>query len=262
MISFENMRTHNIWSPGWLKDKQYCYNDLHPKFNPLIDRIVRDLNKGMNRIIIIVGTPRSGKSWFSFWLQCFLNYNYFGRKEYKPGPDNMNPLKDFFWEVDDFIEATTNPANRNKFITQEEQGVEQYSKDWQNQDVQDYDKLTQIFGIDNTNIIINLPYIFDLNKGTRLKGHYLLRSIRKSKKRVNIVMCRRWMNITTEKAKFVPDFTWENIPDVSKLFANAVKEYENKKLEYNRRKKQEFLERRNKKLALARGSGKVWGKID
>lgn len=258
--NFESMYAHNVWSKGWLKKKQYCYNEMHSHFNPLIDRIVRDLEKGMNRIIIIVGTPRSGKSWFSLWLMCFLNYCYYGRDEYKPNPDNMNPLKDIYWEIDDFIEATTKPENKNKFLIQEEQGVEQYAKDWHKDDVQDYDKLTQIFGIDNTNIIINLPYIFDLVKGTRLKGHYLLRSIRKSKKKVNIVMCRRWMNITTEKAKFVPDFTWDNVPSVYEIFPSMTEEYEKIKLNYNNKKKQEFMERRNKKTAK-RTIGKVFGRI-
>ena len=148
-----------------------------------------------------------------------------------------------------------------KSSTGSRKSIEQYSKDWHKDDVQDYDKLTQIFGIDNTNIIINLPYIFDLVKGTRLKGHYLLRTVRKSKKIVNVVMCRRWMNITTEKAKFVPDFTWNNVPNIEELYPRMVEEYERKKLEYNNRKKQEFMDRRNKKSSVKRGMGKVFGKI-
>ena len=167
------MKADEKWEKGWLRKKKYCYNRFHPMFNPTIDRIVRDLNRGQNRIILVVGTPRSGKSWFSIWLMAYMNYNYYGK---------ITTVKDLYWEIEQFIEATRKEENRDKFITLEEQGIAQYKTQFFQKDVIGFDKITQIFGVDQTNLIINLPYIFDLVKGTRLKGHYLIRTIRKSKK--------------------------------------------------------------------------------
>jgi hypothetical protein len=232
-------RVEEIWIKGWLKNKQYCYNFNHVHYNPLIDHLVRDLNRGQNRIIIIVGTPRSGKSWFSIWLMSYLNYCYYGKK---------TTIKDMYWKIDDFLEATKDPVNWNKFITLEEQGVEQYAKDFWREEVKDFDKITQIFGVDETNLIINLPYIFDLTKGTRLKGHYLLRALRKKKDVVNIVMCKRRMNLTTEKAYYSPLITWEKIPNAEKFVPNIIKEYEKLKREYNAKKKDELLKKRTGKI--------------
>jgi len=225
----------DIWVKKWLVNKPYCYNSAHHHYNPLIDRLVRDLNRGQNRIIIIVGTPRSGKSWFSLWLMTYMNYCYFGKE---------TTVKDIYWKLDDFLEATKNPLNQKKFITLEEQGVEQYAKDFWKSDVMGFDKVTQIFGVDETNIIINLPYIFDLNKGTRLKGHMLLRAFRKSKNRVNVVTCIRRMNMTTEKAYYMPIDTWENVPSIYTINSELVNEYERVKREYNLSKKNELTKKK------------------
>ena len=138
----------DIWDKGWLRNKQTVYNHLHPHYNPIIDNLKRDLDDGLNRIIIFVGTPRSGKTLSSFWFQCFFNYCYFGREEYRPDPNNLNPLKDVYWKLDDFIEATKDPANQNKFITMEEQGISQYKSMYWRDDVVGFDKITQIFGVD------------------------------------------------------------------------------------------------------------------
>lgn len=235
------MQTHKIWKRGWLKNKPYCWNPEHPHYNPTIDKIVRDLNKGQNRIIILVGVPRSGKSWFSIWLMAFMNWCYFGI---------MPSFDDIYWMIDDFIEATKNPKNKNKFIVMEEQGVQQYKSDWQKIDVIGFDKITQIFGVDNTNLIINLPYIFDLTKGTRLKGHYLLRTVKKSKTKVDIFSCPKRMNLTTEKGYYsVKDsFHWVNVPNIFEIpnkevrnkMIEIMEKYENKKLEYNLKKKEDI----------------------
>jgi hypothetical protein len=144
------MKAHEIWKAGWLRDKPYCRNPKHEWFNPIIDNLVRDLNRGENRIILVVGTPRSGKSSFSLWLQCYMNWCYFGRSEYAPASENIIPLNDVYWKVDDFIEATKDPSNMNKFLTMEEQGAEQYKMDFLNKSsgLQAFDKLQQIFGVD------------------------------------------------------------------------------------------------------------------
>lgn len=250
------MSIDNIWRKGWLKDKVFCYNHSHFLYNPPIDHITRHLNRGQNVIIILVGTPRSGKSWASMWLQCYFNWCYYGREEYKPEKDNVNPLKDMYWKIDDFMNATKKSDNWNKFITLEEQGAENSKFDWYNKDSQNYDKLCQIFGVDNTNLIINLPYIFDLNKGTRLKGHFLFSFKKRSKTKVNAIFCKRWMSDTTEKAKFVRVCTWANFPNIYNKYPALVDEYEKLKREYNAKKKEE----------LTRGSGgfntpKIFGRI-
>jgi hypothetical protein len=183
-----------------------------------------------------------------------MNYCYYGRKEYKPGKDNLAPIKDVYWKLDDFIEATKNPKNQNKFITMEEQGVEQYKSDFWRGDVQGFDKITQIFGVDETNLLINLPYIFDLVKGTRLKGHYLLRAIRKSRKRVDIIVCKKGMLITTDKAFYYPVYTWESFPDLEPLYPAFVNEYEKLKKKYN-------LEKKDEELAKAKGLKKRKGPL-
>lgn len=232
-MDIPNKRVEEIWVKEWLRKKPYCYNPRHIHYNPMIDHIVRDLKKGQNRIILIVGTPRSGKSWFSIWLMAYMTYCFYGKK---------SSIKDMYWSLDDFLEATKNPENWDKFITLEEQGVEQYAKEWYREDVKGFDKLTQIFGIDQTNLIINLPYIFDLNKGTRLKGHYLLRTLRISSKRVDIVFMKRRMSLSTEKAYFDSKnrVTWCNIPNAQKYLPDMIKEYEILKQEYNKKKKEEI----------------------
>jgi hypothetical protein len=80
-----------------------------------------------------------------------MNWCFFARDEYKPKADNLNPIKDVYWKLEGeggFLNATKNPENMNKFITLEEQGVEQYAKDFWSRDIQGFDKLTQIFGVD------------------------------------------------------------------------------------------------------------------
>jgi len=241
-----NRSIQHIWIKGWLKRKRFCYNHFHPHYNPIIDSIVRDLKKGLNRIIVVVGVPRSGKSWFSAWLMAYLNYNYYGIENYQPSKDNIILKEDFFWKVPKFLEATKSPKYWNRFITQEEQGVEQYKMEFYDKGIQSYDKLTQIFGIDQTNIIINLPYIFDLFKGTRLKAHYILNATRKSKNRIDVTMCKKWLSITTEQAKFYPDFEWNDIPSLQDYYPAFVKEYERMKREYNRQMKEKLTRDRDK----------------
>jgi len=248
------IRIEEIWVKEWLKNKPYCYNSNHAHYNPTIDHIIRDLNKGQNRIILIVGTPRSGKSWFSIWLMCYLNYCYYGKK---------TTVKDIYWKIDDFLKATKNPDNWFKFITLEEQGVEQYAKDYWKEEVKDFDKITQIFGVDETNLIINLPYIFDLQKGTRLKGHYLIRALRIGKKRVDVVFCKRRMNLVTDKAYFDSKnkTRWRNVPNCEKYFPNLIKDYETLKREYNALKKKELLDKRKPKDKVGIKTGVPIGKI-
>lgn len=248
------MKAHQIWKKGWLVKKPYCYNPAHPHYNPTIDKIIRDLNKGQNRIILVVGTPRSGKSWFSIWLMCYLNYNYYGK---------VTKLEDLYWQLDGFLKATKDPSNREKFICMEEQGVEQYAKDWYRTDVQGFDKITQIFGVDETNIILNLPYIFDLNKGTRLKAHYLIRTLRKTKQKINIVLHHKRMTLTTEKAYYTPVITWQDVPNVYEIpnknlkdkFVKVIKDYEKKKREYNIEKKDQIIKDIQPKSKKSRDSG-------
>ena len=237
ILIYENKHIQDVWIEGWLKNKPYCYNYKHKNFNPLIDKVVKNLNIGLNQIIVVVGTPRSGKSFFSFWLMAYMNYCYFSREEYKPEKDNISPLKDVYWSLDDFINATKNPENQNKFITLEEQGVEQYKMSFFDEKTINFDKLTQIFGIDNTNLILNLPYIFDIFKGTRLKAHLLLRAIRKTKDRVNIILCEKKLNTVTDKAWFQPLDTWENAPNVYNIYPKFIEEYIKMKLDYNLKKK-------------------------
>jgi len=241
MAKYEGYKAHQVWKNGWLREKEYCRNPFHPHYNPIIDNIVRDLNRGENRIIIVVGTPRSGKSSFSFFLQSFFNWCYFGRPEYAPSDTNTQPINDVFWGLDEFIEATKNPANQNKFITMEEQGVENFKFDFWNRNSQSADKIQQIFGVDNTNLIINLPYIFDLNKGTRLKGHYLIRALRKSSNRVDVILCNKRMNITTDKAYYKPSMTvWRKVPFIANVYPDLWDLYLRMKVEYNTKKKVEL----------------------
>jgi len=241
MGKYEYHKTHEVWKQGWLRDKEFCHNRYHNHYNPVIDNIVRDLNRGENRIIIVVGTPRSGKSGFSLLLQSFFNWCYFGRPEYAPSDTNTQPINDVFWGLDEFIEATKNPENTNKFITMEEQGVENFKFDFWNRDSQSADKLQQIFGIDNTNLIINLPYIFDLNKGTRLKGHYLIRAFRRASARVDVILCYKWMDLTTAKASYRPTRTvWKKIPFIANVYPDLWDLYLRMKIEYNTKKKVEL----------------------
>jgi hypothetical protein len=234
--------THDIWVKGWLKEKEYCGNPRHNLFNPFIDNIILDLKNGQNRILLVVGTMRSGKSYFSLWYMCFMNWCYFGRDEYKPDSDNIEPMKDIYWDLDDFVEATKNPDNRDKFIMLEEQGLAQYKNDWFKTDVTNYDKITQIFGVDNTNLILNLPYIFDLFKGTRLKANYLFRAIRVSKTRIDVIMFPKRMGLTTEKAYFSTKerVRWYKFPNVKEIYPSLVDEYEKAKLLFNSRMKDKF----------------------
>lgn len=255
------LKAHETWKRGWLMNKPFVFNKNHQWFNPVIDNIARDIKNGQNRIIILVGTPRSGKSWGSLWLQCYLNWCLYGRKEYKPDPNNVEPLKDMYWEINDFLKATKNPNNWKKFITLEEWGVADYKLDFQSEETKGQDKLLQIFGVDETNLIINLPYIFDLKKGTRLKGHYLLKFIRRSKTKVNVIFCKRWMSDTTEKAKFIRKFTWEGFPNIYDIYPTLVDEYEKIKRKYNSEKKDELIH--GKKVQKKKESEKVsiFGKI-
>ena len=179
----------------------------------------------------------------SFWLQCYFTYCYFADISYAPKESNLQPLKDIYWKLDEFIQATRNPENQNKFITLEEQGVEQYKMDFVNRNsgIQQFDKLQQIFGIDNTNLIINFPYIFDIQKGTRLKAHYLFRAKRKTKKRVNVVLCNKRMNVTTDKAYYKPSAVWNNAPFVGDIYPDMFNEYVKMKLKYNLDKKEELF---------------------
>ena len=254
-----NKNPHQIWVKGWLKTKQFCFNRYHPHYNPVIDSIIRDLKKGLNRIIVIVGVPRSGKSWFSAWLMAYFNYNYYGIEEYLPSKNNIELKKDFFWKVPKFLEATKDPKYWNKFITQEEQGVEQYKMQFHDKNLQSLDKIQQLFGIDQTNIIINLPYIFDLFKGTRLKAHYILKVIRRSINRIDVIMCKKWLSVTTEQAGFYPDFIWDNIPSLNDYYPAFVHEYERMKREYNREMKEKLTKERDK---LTRQEPKIIGRIN
>ena len=150
------MKTHDIWRKGWLKNKNFIRNSKHEQFNPIIDKIVRDLQDGKNRTLAVVGERRSGKSCFSLWLMCFLNWCFYEREEYKPDKNNIKPILDLYWKIDEFNKATRNPINFNKFITQEEQGVEQYVMDYHNRDLQAYNKINQVFGIDQLKPIITI----------------------------------------------------------------------------------------------------------
>ena len=258
------MKAHEIWKKGWLRNKQYCWNTRHPLYNPLIDKIVKFLGKSQNVILIVVGTPRSGKSWFSIWLMCYMNFNYFRK---------LTTIKDIYWEVDEFLEATKDTSNREKFITMEEQGLAQYKKTAHfDKKVQGYDKVLQIFGVDETNIIVNLPYLFDLYSGTAKKGHLLFRSIKKSKKRVNIVTCEKRMTMTTEQAYYKPVDTWENVPSVynihdrelRKKFVDILENYEKMKLDFNIKKKLEItneIKNKGKDITKKSFESKIVGRI-
>lgn len=236
------MKVHDKWEKGWLRKKPMIYNPRHYLYNPVLDRIIRHLNKGQNIIIIIVGVPRSGKSWFSIWLMCYLNYNYYGKE-----PD----FNDIYWKVPKFLDATKNPANQQKFLVMEEQGVEQYKMNFASKELQGFDMLTQIFGVDETNIIVNLPYIFDLFKGTRLKAHLLLRTLKRSSNKVDVVSCGKAMYITTEKAWYEPKEMWNDVPSVHDIANKEMKakcveilqKYEEKKLNYNLEKKKELTDK-------------------
>ncbi len=234
------MNAHEVWRKGWLKNKPYCYNTQHNFYNPHIDKIIRDNQKGQNRVVVVVGTPRSGKSWFSIWLMCYLTYNFFGKE---------STVDDIYWDLDKFIGATKEPENQKKWLVMEEQGIAQYKTQWFQKDVVAYDKLIQIFGIDETNILVNLPYLHDLQKGQRNKAQYLIRCMRKTKKRFNTVLCEKKMNLTTEKAYFKAIDTWENIPSVYDVkneelrdkFIKILMEYEKKKIDFNSKQKDELL---------------------
>lgn len=235
---------HQIWDKNWLKYKEYCGNPKHNMFNPFIDDVVRDLKKGENRILLVVGTPRSGKSWFSLWYMCFMNWCYFGREEYKPDKHNIEPLKDIYWNLDDFLNATKKPENREKFILLEETGVTQYKNDWWKSDVVGFDKITQIFGVDNTNLIMNLPYVFDIFKGTRLKAHYMIRAYRISKKRIDLKMFPKVLSETTEKAYFNTSqrVRWINVPNIDNIYTDLVTEYEKLKEKFNSEQKNKITD--------------------
>lgn len=234
---------HQIWEKGWLRNKQFCYNSKHHMYNPIIDMIVRDLKAGKNRTLAVVGERRSGKSCFSLFLQCYFNWCFYGRDEYEPSKENLKPIFDLYWKIDDFNNATKNPFNFNKFLTQEEQGVEQFIMEFQNKDLQAYNKINQIFGIDNTNPIINLPTIRSLYTHTRFQVNYILRTIRKSKNRVDVVLCKKWMSVTTEKIRFYPTFVWERVPFIGDYYPKVYDAYIKLKLHYNKAKKEELTSR-------------------
>lgn len=237
------IKVQNRWELGWLKKKPPVFNPMHEWYNPTIDKILHHLKRGQNIIILVVGTPRSGKSAFSLWLQCYFNYCYFARTDYAPERTNLYPLNDVYWKIKGFIRATQDPENQNKFITLEEQGAEQYKMDFLNKSsgLQDFDKLQQIFGVDNTNLIINLPYIFDIQKGTRLKAHMLISMLRRSKTKVNAILCRRRINIVTDKASYIPTRTvWNNVPFVGDIYPDMYAQYEKLKKKYNADKKAEL----------------------
>lgn len=227
------------WTKGWLKKKQYCRNPNHIYYNTLIDNIVRDIRDGQNRIILIVGTPRSGKSYFSLWLASYMNWCLFGKE---------TTANDIFWDIDKFIEATRDAENHNKFIVMEETGVSHYKLNFWSKDVVGFDKITQIFGVDNTNLILNLPYVFDIHKGTRLKAHYLVRCYRIGKKRVDARLYYKWLGGTTEKATFRPMGKWVMLPNIITIKPKLIEAYECKKLEYNLRQKNEELNKMRPKL--------------
>lgn len=233
---------HEIWKQGWLKTKEYCGNPKHELYQPIIDDIVRDLNIGLNRSLLVVGMPRTGKTHFSIWYMCYMNWCYYGREEYKPSPDNIEPLKDLYWDLDDFIEATKNPKNNDKWIVMEEQGLAQYKNLFWREDVTNYDKLTQIFGVDMTNPILNLPFVFDIVKGTRLKANYLFRTYRPKKNQVDVKMFPRVLSETTEKAYFSKRdaVKWFDVPDIAKIYPRLIEEYEKLKKAFNLKKKGEF----------------------
>lgn len=234
------MKVTDKWDKGWLKKKEFVYNSKHEFFNPIIDKIVRDLNNGKNRTIAVVGDRRNGKSCFSLFLQCYFNWCYYGREEYEPSKDNIKPILDLYWAVDDFNNATKNPINFNKFITQEEQGVEQYVMDFHDKKLQSYNKINQIFGIDNTNPIINLPTIRSLYSQTKFQVDYIIRTIRRSKNRVDAILCKKWMSVTTEDVKFFPSFIWEKVPFIADYYPRVYKAYVKLKLFYNSQKKEEL----------------------
>lgn len=178
------------------------------------------------------------------WLMCFFNWCYYGREEYEPSKDNIKPIFDLYWDIEDFNLATLDPNNINKFITQEEQGVEQYVMDFHDKKLQSYNKINQIFGIDNTNPIINLPTIKSLYSQTRYQVDYILRTKRISKNRVDVILCKRWMSVTTEDIGFSPTFIWEKVPFIGNTYPRVYNAYIKLKLIYNQRKKQELTQQR------------------
>ena len=240
-MSWLTMKLSERWEKAWLKNKPFISNQHHEYYNRLVDDQLNDLRSGKNTISVTVGRGRSGKSWFNVFFMCFMNWCYYGREEYEPSSSNIEPLKDIYWSVDDFIKASLRSENWFKFIVLEEQGVERYKMDYNKEGVKSVNKLEQIFGVDQTNTLNNLPFLFDIDKGTRLKANYIYVISRPSLKHFQLRYYKKRTNETTEKAKFVfQRFVWDKLPDISKWYPELMAKYEEMKQQYNKKKKLEL----------------------
>lgn len=235
----------NTWIKGWLRNKDFITNPKHEHYNRIIDELLIRLRAGKNTICTTVGEPRSGKSYFSFWLMCYMNWCYFGREEFNPeNPDSKKILKEcHFNEIRSFIRATLKPENRYRFLVFEEVSVSKNKMDYHKKELQNINKLEDIFGIDEVSTINTLPFLFTLEKTARLKTKLIfVAEIPFPGLRV-ISLHKRIMNQTTDKARIISlRYNWKNPPNIADKYPELMAKYEEEKQRFNRKQKMEWAE--------------------
>lgn len=208
-------------------DKEYCV--------PL-DHIIRDLNKGLNVVIIFVGRQGSGKSYLSFlWAWLFNKYYY----NHKPALT----LKDVHWNIEGFCQAML--KTREKFLVLEETSLSLSSKEWFSDTNKIFNKIIDIFRISGVSICMNLPYIFDLDKSCRLKANYIFSSKKKSKNRIQSSFHKKYTYEDTSKAYYSEIGVIDHIPMITKGEFD-YKGYEDIKRGFNDEKYKEFADKLDK----------------
>lgn len=208
---------------GFVKNKHHEWYCLP------IDWIRRDLKKNQNVILVFLGRQGSGKSYLSFLMAWLFNKYWFGLEP-------ALTTDDIYWSVKDFTKAML--TTKDKFIILEETSLSLGAKDFWTDSSRIFNKIIDIFRISNVSLCLNLPYIFDLDKGTRLKANYLFRTHKMGKNKVWCSFHKKGMSEDTSKAWY-QDLGWFEVPLIPKGEFD-YKKYEELKREYNKEKYSEF----------------------
>lgn len=215
---------------------RFVTNSSHPEYCLPIDHIIRDLNKDQNVVLIFVGRQGSGKSYLSMLIAWLFNKYYYG---HNPALE----LTDIHWDIQNFCRAMLKTQER--FLVLEETSLSLSSKDWWSDANKIFNKIIDIFRISKVSICMNLPYIFDLDKGCRLKGNYIFSTTKFSKDHVSASFHKKYTYEDTSKAYYSEIGILRNLPMIPKGEFD-FKKYEEIKRGFNADKYKEFSDKLNK----------------
>ena len=202
--------------------------DVEKKQEDFFDVMEWRIKHDRSNIIINVGEQGSGKSNTGLYLIDKCNEIFYNKKT------------DFDLHVYNSILDFVRNFSKLKdcYVLLEEVGVELNSRDWRSATNKVFRDVIETFRIRHINLVLTLPNLMDLDKSTRFLSHYIVKMNYPS----NALIFRKLTSFLTDKIRFMPVWTWCDIPNMREYNKDLWNKYEEFHEDYIDKKNDDWLE--------------------